>query len=145
MPVLINILIIAFSVGITVFGEIQFSWIGLTLQFTSLISDANRLVMIQILLSDDGQKMDPLVTLYYFAPVCAVMSFLISAFTEIGSFHWDDITIASFTILIFNAIISFILTISIVFLVRINQSTRYLGFIYRNPNLMLRFLEEHIS
>jgi len=42
--------------------------------------EASRLVMIQILLH--GLKMDPLVSLHYYAPVCALINLLVLPFTE---------------------------------------------------------------
>ena len=42
--------------------------------------EASRLVMIQILLH--GLKMDPLVSLHYYAPVCALINLAILPFTE---------------------------------------------------------------
>lgn len=51
----------------------------LTMQQSSQF-EASRLVMIQILLH--GLKMDPLVSLHYYAPVCAVINLAILPFTE---------------------------------------------------------------
>ena len=42
--------------------------------------EASRLVMIQILLH--GLKMDPLVSLHYYAPVCAVINLAVLPLTE---------------------------------------------------------------
>ena len=42
--------------------------------------EAARLVMIQLLLH--GLKMDPLVSLHYYAPVCAVLNLAVLPFTE---------------------------------------------------------------
>lgn len=42
--------------------------------------EASRLVMIQILLH--GLKMDPLVSLHYYAPVCAIINLAILPLTE---------------------------------------------------------------
>ncbi|THC95345.1 hypothetical protein EYZ11_005159 [Aspergillus tanneri] len=117
LAVLINILIIAASVGIAAAGEIQFSWLGLFFQVASLVFDANRLVMIQILLSEDGQKMDPLVSLYYAAPVCAVMNSLVSWHSEWGAFHWSEISQNTYCLLILNAAAGFMLNVSIFVLI----------------------------
>ena len=42
--------------------------------------EASRLVMIQILLH--GLKMDPLVSLHYYAPVCAIINLAVLPLTE---------------------------------------------------------------
>ncbi|KAE8154337.1 triose-phosphate transporter family-domain-containing protein [Aspergillus avenaceus] len=117
LAVLINILIITASVGLAVSGEIQFSLLGILFQLASLFCDANRLVMMQILLSDDGQKMDPLVTLYYTAPVCAVMNSIIAWYTEFQSFHWSVVPQTGYLVLLSNAVVGFMLNVSIFILI----------------------------
>ncbi|KAE8355932.1 triose-phosphate transporter family-domain-containing protein [Aspergillus coremiiformis] len=117
LGVLINVLIITCSVGLAVSGEIQFSMLGIFFQMASLVCDANRLVMIQILLSDDGQKMDPLVSLYYTAPVCAVLNSIIAWQTELQSFHWSTIPNTGYLTLLANAVAGFMLNVSIFVLI----------------------------
>ncbi|KAB8067950.1 integral membrane protein [Aspergillus leporis] len=117
MEVLVNILVITASVGLAVSGEIQFSILGIFFQLASLVCDANRLVMMQILLSDDGQKMDPLVSLYYTAPVCAVMNSLIAWNTELRSFNWSVIPNTGYLTLLSNAVVGFMLNVSIFILI----------------------------
>ncbi|KAL2813228.1 hypothetical protein BJX63DRAFT_432043 [Aspergillus granulosus] len=137
----VNILVIAVSVGVTVTGEIQFSWVGVGLQVVALVCDANRLVLMEIITSssssstsssktkweaalaegrgreegdeeegkekaldhhveDDSNsqthssespsenagnlgKMDPLVSLYYTAPICFVMNAILAWKAEV--------------------------------------------------------------
>ena len=87
-------------------------------QVGGIVFEAVRLIMIQVLLSGEGQKMDPLVSLYYYAPVCAVMNFLVAAVTELSSFQTADISrVGGFTLLL-NAAVAFMLNVSSVFLVR---------------------------
>ncbi|PWY86578.1 TPT-domain-containing protein [Aspergillus sclerotioniger CBS 115572] len=119
----LNILIIAFSVGLAVAGEVQFSWMGVFFQLASLVFDANRLVMIQILVSDDGGggggslKMDPLVTLYYSAPVCAFTNFMIAFYTELRAFRWGVVSETGVGVLVGNAVVGFMLNVSIFVLI----------------------------
>ncbi|KAI2836789.1 hypothetical protein CBS11350_9189 [Aspergillus niger] len=113
----LNILLIAFSVALAVAGEVQFSWLGVTYQLASLVFDANRLVMIQILLSDEGQKMDPLVTLYYSAPVCAFTNFMIAFYTELRGFSWSVVGETGIGVLVANATVGFMLNVSIFVLI----------------------------
>jgi hypothetical protein len=120
IKVLVNVLIIVFGVALASFGEIKFVWIGFLFQMGGIVFEAIRLVMIQILLSGEGQKMDPLVSLYYYAPVCAVMNFLVAAANpqEIPSFQMADLWRAGPFILLLNAAVAFLLNIASVFLVR---------------------------
>jgi hypothetical protein len=59
MTVLINILIIVFGVALASFGEIQFSIIGFLYQLGGTISEAIRLVMVQMLLSGKESDAEP--------------------------------------------------------------------------------------
>ncbi|PWY87450.1 TPT-domain-containing protein [Aspergillus heteromorphus CBS 117.55] len=113
----INILIIALAVSLAVAGEVQFSWLGVLFQLSALFFDANRLVMIQILVSDEGQKMDPLVTLYYSAPVCAFTNFLIACATEMREFRWAVVPETGWGVLMANAAVGFMLNVSIFVLI----------------------------
>lgn len=73
--------------------------------------------MIQVLLSGDGMKMDPLVGLYYFAPVCAVMNFLVAMPSELPTFTWAAVSKVGVGMLFLNASIAFLLNVTSVFLV----------------------------
>ncbi|RDW74372.1 uncharacterized protein DSM5745_07034 [Aspergillus mulundensis] len=132
---LANVALITGSVGLTVVSEIRFSWVGVGVQGVSLVCDAARLVLMQVLTSspttstsisgdrgkgegdgengpahheaflDDGEdsasasttqdaaaaqkqslrlsKMDPLLSLYYTAPICALMNGILAWRAEI--------------------------------------------------------------
>ncbi|RAH71410.1 TPT-domain-containing protein [Aspergillus aculeatinus CBS 121060] len=121
----LNILVIAFSVGLAVAGEVQFVWTGVVFQVASLVFDANRLVMIQILLKQgqghghgQGKKMDPLVTLYYSAPVCALTNALIALGSgEVAGFEWGVVSRTGWGVLLANAGVGFMLNVSIFVLI----------------------------
>ncbi|KAL7957365.1 triose-phosphate transporter family domain-containing protein [Trichoderma compactum] len=113
----VNVLVIVFGVAVSSFGEIQFSWVGFFFQIGGTCFEAVRVVMIQVMLSGEGLNMDPLVSLYYYAPVCAVMNFLIALVSEIPKFHWEDAARAGFGMLFLNASIAFILNVASVFLI----------------------------
>lgn len=117
MKVLLNVMVIVLGVALASFGEIQFSWIGFIYQAGGVFSEAIRLIMIQILLSGEAQNMDPLVALYYYAPVCTVMNFLVAAATEMASFQMVDVWRAGIWILLLNAGVAFMLNVASVFLV----------------------------
>ncbi|KAK3398996.1 triose-phosphate transporter family-domain-containing protein [Sordaria brevicollis] len=114
---LINVLFIVFGVGLASFGEIAFSLKGFLFQFGGIVFEAMRLIMIQVLLKGDGQKMDPLVSLYYFAPVCASMNFVVALFTEFRFFQIADLYKTGFLLLLLNAVVAFMLNISSVCLI----------------------------
>ncbi|KAF5981682.1 triose-phosphate transporter [Fusarium coicis] len=73
---IINILIIVFGVAIASAGTLDFSFIGFLFQFGGLGFEAVRVVLIEILLSREGLKMDAITGLYYAAPVVAVLNIL---------------------------------------------------------------------
>lgn len=99
------------------FGEIKFVWLGFFFQAGGIFAEAMRVVLIQMLLSSAGQNMDPLISLYYFAPVCAVMNFLVALATEFPSFHLSSISRVGLFTLFLNAILAFLLNASSVFLI----------------------------
>lgn len=118
MSKFINIVVIVIGVGIASFGEIHFKFIGFVYQVGGIVFEAMRIVMIQVMLSGEGVKMDPLVGLYYYAPVCTFFNILVALFTEIPRFNYDDLQRTGFSILLLNAVVAFMLNIASVFLVR---------------------------
>ncbi|KAK4242303.1 triose-phosphate transporter family-domain-containing protein [Achaetomium macrosporum] len=113
----LNILLIVAGVALASFGEIDFSLAGFLFQVGGIVFEAMRLVMIQVLLSGDTQKMDPLVSLYYYAPVCAVMNVIIAIGSEANSFNPADLAKAGYGLLLLNAMVAFMLNVSSVFLI----------------------------
>lgn len=61
--------------------------------------------------------MDPLVSLYYFAPACAIMNGLCTIFVELPKMTMDDIYRVGPFVLLANALVAFMLNVSVVFLV----------------------------
>ena len=110
-------LIIVIGVALASFGEIKFMWLGFFYQMSGIVAESVRLVMIQILLSGEGLDMDPLVSLYYYAPICAAMNGIVALATEMSSFHMANIWQAGVSTLLLNAVVAFFLNISSVFLV----------------------------
>lgn len=123
---LINILVIVAGVSLASFGEIAFSWAGFMYQLGGIVFEATRLVMIQVLLGGNNrngegagavQKMDPLVSLYYYAPVCAVMNMAVALVTEAFRFDFADLGRTGYGLLLLNAAVAFMLNVAGVFLV----------------------------
>lgn len=78
--------------------------------------------MVQKLLTgkaDDpnSYKMDPLVSLYYYAPVCAVMNVFVALVVEVPTFKMADLVQLGPWVLIANASAAFLLNVASVFLV----------------------------
>ena len=62
-------------------------------------------------------KMDPMVSLYYFAPACAVINGVITLFVEAPRMTMTDIFDLGMTTLVANAFIAFLLNVAVVLLV----------------------------
>ena len=93
----------------------------MTDQSGGIVFEALRLVMVQRLLSSEEFKMDPLVSLYYYAPACAAMNGLLMIFVEAPRMSISDISSVGVPTLIANAFVAFLLNVSTVLLV----STHY--------------------
>ncbi|KAE8441564.1 hypothetical protein EG329_004683 [Mollisiaceae sp. DMI_Dod_QoI] len=117
LTILINVVVIVFGVTLASYGEVQFVWLGFIYQAGGIFAEAIRLIMIQILLSGEGQNLDPLVSLYYYAPVCTVMNFIVALATEWNSFRIEDVWRVGILILVLNAAVAFLLNVASVFLI----------------------------
>ncbi|KAF8966578.1 hypothetical protein BDZ97DRAFT_1756443 [Flammula alnicola] len=79
---------------------------------------SSRLVMIQILLHN--LKMDPLVSLHYYAPVCAIINLFFLPFTE-GLAPFYELQRLGVGVLVTNASVAFLLNVAAVFLVGVGS------------------------
>lgn len=112
-----NVSLIVVGVIIASIGEIKFDLTGFLYQAGGISFEATRLVMVQRLLSSAEYKMDPLVSLYYFAPVCGLMNSVVALFLEIPSMTMANIYSVGIFMLVANAMVAFLLNVSVVFLV----------------------------
>ncbi|KAF2273888.1 TPT-domain-containing protein [Westerdykella ornata] len=117
MKTLANVSVIVIGVIIASIGEIKFVMIGFLFQVAGIIFEAVRLVMVQRLLSSDEFKMDPLVSLYYYAPACAIINGAVWLFYEMPRMGMDDIYRVGCFNLLLNALVAFMLNVSVVFLI----------------------------
>jgi len=108
------VLMISTGVALASHGELRFDLIGFLVQAAAVAFEASRLVMIEILLH--GLKMNPLVSLHYYAPVCAVINFALLPFTEGLEPFYEAMRLGPL-ILISNAMVAFLLNIAAVYLV----------------------------
>ena len=118
-----NVSFIVLGVIIASYGEIKFVMIGFLFQLAGVAFEATRLVMVQKLLSSAEFKMDPLVSLYYFAPACAVMNGIVSLFIEVPHMTWADVEKVGYLVFLLNALVAFALNVSVVFLVRTSPAS----------------------
>ncbi|KAI4842460.1 TPT-domain-containing protein, partial [Aureobasidium sp. EXF-8846] len=111
-----NICIIVVGVVVASLGEVQLNILGVAYQLSGIVFEATRLVMIQRLLSAEF-KMDPLVSLYYFAPVCAITNGLLALVFEAPRMTLTDFErVGAFTLLI-NAAAAFLLNFASLLLI----------------------------
>jgi hypothetical protein len=73
--------------------------------------------MVQRLLSSAEFKMDPMVSLYYFAPACAVINGVFTLFVEAPKMSMLDIYNLGFGTLLANAFVAFGLNVAVVLLI----------------------------
>ncbi|GAA5965011.1 hypothetical protein JCM8115_005681 [Rhodotorula mucilaginosa] len=111
------IIVIAISCGVALasYGEIAFDWSGFIAQALGIAFEASRLVCIQKLLT--GLKMGPLVSLYYFAPVCAGFNLILLPFFEGSAPFRVALDLVGLPVLIGNATTALALNIAVVFLI----------------------------
>lgn len=114
-----NVSLIVVGVVLASFGEIDFVLTGFLYQLGGLVFEAIRICLVEKLLNGDEFKMDPLVSLYYFAPVCAVMNVLIALVMEVPSCTMAEIYNVGLTTFFLNASVAFLLNCSVVFLVNL--------------------------
>ncbi|PSR83242.1 duf250 domain protein membrane protein [Coniella lustricola] len=113
----LNVSAIVIGVIIASFGEIKFNMIGFIYQMAGVAFEATRLTMVQRLLSGAEFKMDPLVSLYYFAPVCAAMNFVVALVWEVPKVSMAEVyNVGLFTFML-NGMVAFGLNVSVVLLI----------------------------
>lgn len=124
---LLQVLVIVAGVAIASVGEVHFSLLGFLYQAAGIIFESIRLVMIQAMLSDQGAKMDPLVSLYYYAPICAVTNFLVIP-ADLPHFQWQDMQSVGFVMIFLNGLVAFMLNVTSVFLVWTSSTCHFTVF-----------------
>lgn len=113
----LNVSAIVVGVIIASIGEIKFDIIGFIYQMAGVAFEAIRLTMVQRLLSSAEYKMDPLVSLYYFAPVCAAMNLVVALFWEVPKISMAEIYNVGLLTFLINGLVAFGLNVSVVMLV----------------------------
>lgn len=117
MKTLFNVSFIVIGVVLASFGEIKFVLTGFLFQAGGIMFEAIRLVMVQRLLNSPDSKMDPLVSLYYFAPVCTLMNGLVAVMWEVPKVSMTEVYAVGLPTFFANAMVAFALNVSVVFLI----------------------------
>lgn len=112
-----NVSMIVVGVALASYGELDFVLTGFLYQVAGIIFEAIRICLVQRLLNGSEFKMDPLVSLYYFAPVCAVMNLTVALFWEVPKVTMTEVYAVGMWTFFANACCAFLLNVSVVFLV----------------------------
>ncbi|KAI4162688.1 MAG: hypothetical protein LQ342_003734 [Letrouitia transgressa] len=115
--VFLNMLFIVLGIVIASMGEIRFMLNGFLYQMGGIVFEAYRLALIQRLLNSEKYKMDPLVSLYYFAPVCAGMILLMALVFEVPTANLAELEKVGPHLIVANAGAAFLLNVASVFLI----------------------------
>lgn len=107
--------LISLGVGIASYGEADFDMAGFIVQSIAIVVESSRLTLIQILLQGIG--MDPITSLYYYAPVCLFFNLLILFPLEGSAPFYAVFTTVGTTTLLFNASITLGLNLASVWLI----------------------------
>ncbi len=113
----LNLLVIVLGVMLASLGEIKIHITGLLFQAGGLVFEAYRLALIQRLLNDGRYKMDPLVSLYYFAPCCAGMVAVMLMCSEWRSIRREELENVGWWVWIGNGLVAMGLNVASVYLV----------------------------
>ncbi|KAJ3201021.1 hypothetical protein HDU67_001657 [Dinochytrium kinnereticum] len=115
-PVILGkVSIIVLGVMLASYGEFEFVLLGVILQSLGIAAEATRLVLVQQLLK--GYNMDPLVSLYYFAPICAAINAAAFVFVESSEFSMAALQGVGAPVLLINCMVAFLLNVAVVFLI----------------------------
>ena len=110
------VLIICVGVAMTSVGETYFSWIGFTFQSLAILAESTRLVLTNILMKQ--LKLDPLSSLYYIAPCCALFIGLACSYFEFSDLPWERMLTQEFMLLLLvNGLVAFTLNVAVVLLI----------------------------
>ena len=108
--------LICIGVAITSVGELYFSWVGFTFQSLAILAEASRLVLTNIVLK--SLKLDPLSTLYYVAPLCALFIGVACLIFESEELPYEMMYTTEFiTVMLINGMVAFTLNVAVVLLI----------------------------
>lgn len=97
-------------------GEVDFVLTGVLFQIGGVVFEALRLSLVQKLLSSE-YRMDALVSIYYYAPVCAVLNFMVALVFEVPRVTMAEVYHVGIPVFLLNGMIAFLLNFAAVSLV----------------------------
>lgn len=110
------VVVICTGVAMTSVGELHFSWVGFTFQSLAIMAESTRLVLTNLLMKQ--LKLDPLSSLYYIAPVCAVFIGVACSYFEFSQLPWDRMLTQEFALMmLINGFVAFGLNVAVVLLI----------------------------
>lgn len=98
-------------------GEVVFVLVGVACQVSSLLFEATRLTLVQLLLQSRGIKLNPITTLYYVAPVCFCFLVVPWAVLEAGSLAKHPTPATNLGLVLLSAVAAFALNCSVFLLI----------------------------
>lgn len=108
--------IICVGVALTSVGESYFSFAGFTFQTLAIMAESSRLVLTNLLMKQ--LKLDPLSSLYYIAPLCALFIGFACLLFEFQDLPWERMQTNDFmTIMLVNGGVAFTLNVAVVLLI----------------------------
>ncbi|GAQ82059.1 Nucleotide-sugar transporter family protein [Klebsormidium nitens] len=112
-----NMLGISVGVAVAAYGEIRFDVFGVILQLGAVATEATRLILVQILLTSKGLKLNPITSLYYISPAC--LAFLTIPWVFIEMPRLQQIAMWRFDPFVFlsNASVAFGLNLAVFLLI----------------------------
>ena len=69
---IVLMLIICYGIAIASYGDLAFNSLGIIVQLVAVFAEGVRIVLIQVLLQSRGIKLNPIATMYYVLPACAL-------------------------------------------------------------------------
>ncbi|KAB2579607.1 hypothetical protein BFW01_g4925 [Lasiodiplodia theobromae] len=115
---LYQVVFIVIGVFIASVGEIKFDLFGFLIQMSGVGFEATRLVLVQRVLSAPEFKMDPLVSLYYYAPATVLTNALPTLIFEYPKLTGAELAKVGFFTLIANASVAFMLNFAVVLFIK---------------------------
>lgn len=109
------VLVVSSGVIMSSLGELNFSWVGFIVQFTAVLADVCRVMLLDTTMKD--LNLDSLSLLYYTAPPSAVMIFVGFVMFEASSLSLDVFTFDLTFMLLLNGFLAFSLNIAVIYLV----------------------------
>ncbi|KAF2763252.1 TPT-domain-containing protein [Pseudovirgaria hyperparasitica] len=116
LEVLFIVMLVAVGTTATTSSEALFSWVGFLYQSGAVVFEAVRVVLVEKLMGT-REKMDPLVALYYYAPICAIINTALFIVFELPRVNLQEIVAVGAGVLLYNAAAAFLLNVSSVMVI----------------------------